>query len=105
MPANESDEVTVVDVVNIAMPAFEIEQNDVIEWLNCDNNDPGFQLLTDDEIISDVNEAENDDDSIETDTEYDGSGKIKIGNKSQTNIINKLFFKRMNCFFFCWNEE
>lgn len=63
------------DVMSIALPTFQLERNDINEWLECDNNDPGFQLLSDDEIIESVNQVE-EDDSVETDAEYDGGDDV-----------------------------
>lgn len=68
---DKSDDLTTEDVISIALPTFQLEQNDINEWLECDNNDPGFQLLSDDEIIDGVNQVE-EDDSVETEAEYDG---------------------------------
>ncbi|XP_050338865.1 jerky protein homolog-like [Bactrocera neohumeralis] len=42
------------------------DEENIKEWLNCDNEDPGFQILTDEEIIEDLNNNERED---EEDTE------------------------------------
>jgi len=46
----------------------ECDEEDVTEWLNCDANDPGFQILNDEEIIKEisvsVDQDEEDDEEI-----------------------------------------
>lgn len=50
--------------------AFDAGNDEVIEWLDCDNADVGYQLLTDDEIIEEFIEDETVDENDADD--YDG---------------------------------
>lgn len=34
------------------------DEENMKEWMNCDSEDPGFQILTDEEIIDDLNNIE-----------------------------------------------
>lgn len=43
------------------------DEENIKEWLNCDREDPGFQILTDEEIIEDLNSNEREDEE-ETET-------------------------------------
>lgn len=43
------------------------DEENIKEWLNCDSEDPGFQILTDEEIIEDLNSNEREDEE-ETET-------------------------------------
>ncbi|KAF9420935.1 hypothetical protein HW555_002918 [Spodoptera exigua] len=43
------------------------DKENIMEWLNCDSEDPGFQILTDQEIIEDLNSNEREDEE-ETET-------------------------------------
>ncbi|GBN39285.1 hypothetical protein AVEN_274667-1 [Araneus ventricosus] len=43
------------------------EQDDVSSWLDCDADDAGFQLMSDDEIISQVRKSNSDDGNKESD--------------------------------------
>ena len=52
---------SVEDVTSLfdAIPGFEqCEANDAEEWLNCDVNDQGFQIVTDEEIADAIIESE-----------------------------------------------
>lgn len=51
---------------------FDLEREDVENWLNCDRNEVGHQILTDTEIIEEVTEA-GDDESGDMNTDYDGA--------------------------------
>lgn len=48
-----------------------LDHDEIIEWLQCDSTQMGYQLLTDDEIIESLNEEENT--NTEIDVDYDGS--------------------------------
>lgn len=43
------------------------DDKNITEWLNCDSEDPGFQILTDEEIIDDLNSNDREDEE-ETET-------------------------------------
>ena len=69
----EKDEVSVEDIRNIIMKipgCSECSPEDVGEWLVCDSSDPGFQILSDDELLQSVREEliddPEDDDDIAT---------------------------------------
>ncbi|KAI4471815.1 hypothetical protein MML48_1g12420 [Holotrichia oblita] len=48
---NEDGGVNEVTGICSKIPGFEqCDENDVSEWLAVDNNDPGYQMLTDEEI-------------------------------------------------------
>ena len=36
----------------------ECDEEDVTEWLNCDGNDPGFQILNDEEILQEISASD-----------------------------------------------
>ncbi|XP_054742419.1 jerky protein homolog-like [Anastrepha obliqua] len=67
-PSNNNDDVSQADVVTSTSSALPLENSETInEWLNWDENDCGYELLTDEQIINEVNnEEENNDD-------YDGT--------------------------------
>ncbi|GBM31625.1 hypothetical protein AVEN_50413-1 [Araneus ventricosus] len=43
------------------------EEDDISSWLDCDADDAGFQLMSDDEIIAQVRKPNSDDDNSESD--------------------------------------
>ncbi|GBL75630.1 hypothetical protein AVEN_12320-1 [Araneus ventricosus] len=43
------------------------EEDDVSSWLDCDADDSGFQLMSDDEIIAQERKPNSDDDNSEKD--------------------------------------
>ncbi|GBN68321.1 hypothetical protein AVEN_219960-1 [Araneus ventricosus] len=45
------------------------EEDDVSSWLDCDADDAGFQLMSDDEIIAQVRKPNSDDDNRESDVD------------------------------------
>ncbi|GBM95956.1 hypothetical protein AVEN_173979-1 [Araneus ventricosus] len=45
------------------------EEDDVSSWLDCDADDAGFQLMSDDEIIAQVRKPNSDDDNSESDVD------------------------------------
>lgn len=71
---NEYDVVT-NEILASTSDAFSLEsQNEIVDWLRCDSQEIGYQLLTDAEIIDMANEEEtNIDSEAETDIENDGS--------------------------------
>lgn len=72
--ANEIDSVT-IEILSESNVAFSLEsENDIVEWLKCDENELGYQLFTDEEILEIVNEEENADSKV--DDEYDGSETV-----------------------------
>ncbi|XP_054729301.1 jerky protein homolog-like [Anastrepha obliqua] len=67
-PSNNSDYVSQADVVTSTPSALSLENSETInEWLNCDENDCGYELLTDEQIINEVNDEEENNDY------YDGT--------------------------------
>ncbi|XP_054734703.1 jerky protein homolog-like [Anastrepha obliqua] len=67
-PSNNSDDVSQADVVTSTSSALPLENSETInEWLNCDENDCGYELLTDEQIINEVNDEE------ENNDDYDGT--------------------------------
>ncbi|XP_054728735.1 jerky protein homolog-like [Anastrepha obliqua] len=68
-PSNNSDDASQADVVTSTSSALPLENSETInEWLNCDKNDCGYELLTDEKIVNEVNdEEENNDDCDGTD--------------------------------------
>ncbi|GBO23718.1 hypothetical protein AVEN_229560-1 [Araneus ventricosus] len=46
---------------------FLSKEDDVSSWLDCDADDAGFQLMSDDEIIAQVRKPNSDDDNSESD--------------------------------------
>lgn len=63
-------------ILNIVTTALEVDENEVNEWLHTYDGDIGYQLLTDDEIVDTVKEAESDfasETASESDDEYDGA--------------------------------
>lgn len=47
-------------------------ENEIVDWLQCDGGEIGYQLLTDDKIIDIANEDETVDYETDTEAEYDG---------------------------------
>ncbi|XP_054744499.1 jerky protein homolog-like [Anastrepha obliqua] len=67
-PSNNSDDVSQADVVTSTSSTLPLENSETInEWLNCDENDCGYELLTDEQIINEVNDEE------ENNDDYDGT--------------------------------
>ncbi|XP_053964216.1 jerky protein homolog-like [Anastrepha ludens] len=67
-PSNNSDDVSRADVATSTSSALPLENSETInEWLNCDENDCGYELLTDEQIINKVNDEE------ENNDDYDGT--------------------------------
>ncbi|XP_054725557.1 jerky protein homolog-like [Anastrepha obliqua] len=67
-PSNNSDDVSQADVVTSTSSALPLENSETInEWLNCEENDCGYELLTDEQIINEVNDEE------ENNDDYDGT--------------------------------
>ena len=63
--SNESEEIETVSVDEIVQICNSNELNietitteEVIDWLDCDKQDEGFEILNDDELISNVNAVE-----------------------------------------------
>lgn len=65
---NDIDGLT-TEISALTSSAFNTENDEMIEWLNCDNDDVGYQLLTEDEIIE---EFIGDETVDESDADYDG---------------------------------
>lgn len=86
-PATDTFEITEVndglttDIAALTSSAFNTENDETIEWLDCDNADIGYHLLTDDEIIEEFLEDETVDESDGED--YDG-GESLSGSQSLT---------------------
>ncbi|XP_054737389.1 jerky protein homolog-like [Anastrepha obliqua] len=67
-PSNNRDDVSQADVMTSTSSALPLENSETInEWLNCDENDCGYELLTDEQIINEVNDEE------ENNDDYDGT--------------------------------
>lgn len=73
----ENDE-TENEVLNILETITNVEifadcdKQDINEWLHVDTTDPGFQVLTDDEIVQNVIQEENNENEKEQDEEMEG---------------------------------
>lgn len=61
-----------VDLSKEISSAFGIATNEAVEWLNCDEKDEGYEMLTDDQIVEQF--AEGGENVDETD-DYDGGDK------------------------------
>lgn len=66
----ERDAVT-NEVLAESSAVFSLDENEISEWLHCDDNEEGYQLLTDDEIIEMATEIDVTDSDNDTDAEYD----------------------------------
>lgn len=83
---SNSDEIVAVTngILAESNAAFSLEcENDIVEWLNCDDSEVGYQLLTDEEILEIANEEEND---TETDNDYDGGDTIDDATVEKTDL-------------------
>lgn len=69
---NENDIIT-SEILVASSAALDLADNDVHEWLRCDDADAGHRILTDQEIIQQVNEV----DAV-SDTDYDGSKGVDL---------------------------
>lgn len=70
-----SDDSTETEIELLSSTAFQLnlETSEIAEWLRCDEADPGYELMDDDQIIGFVNGDDGvDSDSEIDDTEYDG---------------------------------
>ncbi|GBN50827.1 hypothetical protein AVEN_78400-1 [Araneus ventricosus] len=68
--SNDSGSVTVTELNGLLkqIPGCgNCEEDDVSSWLDCDADDAGFQLMSDDEIIAQVRKPSSDDDNNESD--------------------------------------
>ncbi|GBM09716.1 Jerky -like [Araneus ventricosus] len=67
--SNDSVSVTVTELNGLLkqIPGSRNCEKDVSSWLDCDNDDAGFQLISDDEIIAQVRKLNRDDDNYESD--------------------------------------
>lgn len=73
----ESNEINVVtnEILAESNAVFSLEsENDIVNWLQCDDKELGYQLFTDEEIVEMVTEEENPDPEIDDD--YDGGEAI-----------------------------
>lgn len=61
-------------ISELTSSAFNAENEETIEWLNCDSEDAGYQLLTDDEIFEEFLESEN----VDEDDDYDGADSESV---------------------------
>lgn len=79
--STEPESVEVIDDQFLAetSAAFSLENNEFIEWLNIDQHEMGYQLMTDDEIIEIAKES----DEAATDSETDAYDGGYVGNVSQ----------------------
>ena len=66
----KDEEVSVHDLANLAksVPGGEnVEEDNIIEWIDCDIDDPGFEHITDDQIVEDalgINLEESDEEDV-----------------------------------------
>lgn len=58
-----------------------LDRNEIVEWLQCDSAQVGYQLLTDDEIVQELIEEDTDADDPEG-IDYDGSETPEVVTKS-----------------------
>ncbi|GBO00082.1 Jerky -like [Araneus ventricosus] len=68
--SNDCDSVTVTELNGLLkqIPGCgNCEEDDVSSWLDCDADDSGFQLMSDDEMIVQVRKPNSDDDNSEKD--------------------------------------
>lgn len=75
-PQEEDEEVTASDLANLAKSVpggSNVDEDNIVEWINCDANDPGLEHLTDEEIISGEKGVVSD----ESDEEDEGEGMQK----------------------------
>ncbi|GBM01860.1 hypothetical protein AVEN_218980-1 [Araneus ventricosus] len=80
--SNDSGSVTVTELnvlLNQIPGCGNCEEEDVSSWLDCDADDAGFQLMSDDEIIAQVRKPNSDDYNSESD-EDDVMKTSKISN-------------------------
>lgn len=61
-------------ISELTSTVFSAENDETIEWLNCDSEDAGYQLLTDDQIVKEFLESE----SVDEDDDYDGADSESI---------------------------
>ena len=50
----EEEEVSACDLANLAKSVTgggNVDEDNIVEWINCDANDPGFEHLTDEQIV------------------------------------------------------
>lgn len=66
------DDAVAVDVVNEARELFSLTKEESNEWLNCDENENCYQLLSDDEIVQIASDSDSDRDS-----DFDGGDAIE----------------------------
>lgn len=62
----EENEMSLADIRNILLKipgCSDSSVEDVTEWLACDSSDPGFQILSDDELILSVRDDTDDDEN------------------------------------------
>ncbi|KAK9882186.1 hypothetical protein WA026_019699 [Henosepilachna vigintioctopunctata] len=65
-PHDDFEEIT--EIMKVLSIGEGCDEENIKEWLNYDSEDPGFQILTDEEIIEDLNSNEREDEE-ETETE------------------------------------
>ena len=56
-----STDSSIADAIQTATPLGEDAQDAVAEWMEADINEPGHQVLDDDEIVADMLECEDND--------------------------------------------
>ena len=52
--STEEEEVSACDLANLAKSVTgggNVDEDNIVEWINCDANDPGFEHLTDEQIV------------------------------------------------------
>ncbi|OWR46734.1 transposase [Danaus plexippus plexippus] len=63
----------ITEAVKILSIGEGCDEENIKEWLDCDSEDPGFQILSDEEIVDDLNGCENEE-KEETETEDECQG-------------------------------
>ncbi|GBO24065.1 hypothetical protein AVEN_157509-1, partial [Araneus ventricosus] len=72
-----------------AFPGFEdCGIKEVTDWLNCDMENAGFQLLNDEEIIAEVRHSPKEDEE-EDDDEGENDSQVKISNNDAFECFSK----------------
>ena len=76
MSGDVSTDSSIADAIQTATPLGEDAQDAVAEWMEADINEPGHQVLDDDEIIADMLECEDDDHEESSDEEAAASPHV-----------------------------
>lgn len=72
--AEDEDENLTSTILELTSTVFNVEEDEANNWLNCDSEDAGYKLLTDDEIVEEFLEGE----SVDEHDDYDGADSVSI---------------------------